>query len=100
MELQTAATKEAIKWSRTKELQRGIANLGCKKELEKGVGNRNCKMELPNAVAKGRPRGPERKQKMQKITYFEAPPLDCFRLLCYGDVNFSLFLMEAWVQTP
>ena len=105
MELQTRAAKEVIKRSRTKELQtgviKGIANLGCKKELDKGVGKRNCRKELPNAVAQSQKDDEEAcdAHEMQKITYFEAPLSDCFRPL-FGNLHFSLFLMEACFQAP
>ena len=31
-----------MKRSRAKELQTGVANLGCKKELETGIAERSC----------------------------------------------------------
>ena len=42
MESQTRAAKEVMKRSRAKELQTGVANLGCKKELETGIAERSC----------------------------------------------------------
>ena len=100
MELQIRPAKIAIKQSCTKELQTGVANSGAKRIWVK----RSWKQQSQNGVAKrSRKRTSKRlvtttKQEMQKITYFEAPLLDCFWLQCPRYLHSSLLSMETCFQ--
>ena len=86
-----------MKRSRPKELQTGVANLGCKKELETGIAERSCQTHLQKDNEEARN---DDEAEIQKITHFEAPLLDCFWPPCYGDLHFSLFLVETCFQVP
>ena len=43
-----------MKRIRAKELQTGVANLGCKKELETGIAERSCQTHLQKDDEKAR----------------------------------------------
>ena len=78
MELQTRAAKEVMKRDSHKEIADRSCKRNCKfsyqKELETEIAERSAKRSRKRTTKRHAMRT---KQEMQKITYFEAPLLDC-----------------------